>query len=465
MQEDGKEAAGFLDAFLCLATAICVMAALFALVILYGYIYNLFADFPEFFRGPLAAICLIAFIVTFLFLVYFGLIRFENIIKKLGSSSAKDSTLDDQEYKTHSTKTSEVDYTEMYSKAEKLWEEAFQNDGKFTSSDRFSRRQASGTNNQEHSRYSDTATDGDCYSEAEEIWEEAFQDDDKSTSQNSSSQNQSSESGCEDNEAKDKENPESSKRNQLIDFFGQLLGKLAKADGRVDSREIESAERTFKRMNFSESDRQVAIKAFNEAKDSTSTIIEIGRALACFVSGDTFRFLYDQLWDLAKADGTLSWQERDQLQKLAEVFGCKELFEDNYRAYNGWESWSHGRCFHEGEAQRRSREREEKRQREEEERSRQKAREEERRKAEETRRREEERRRLNELLAKEYSILQVDCEATDDEVRSAWRKMVMKWHPDKLRADELPEELVRIATDKTTAINMAWEKIRRFRRI
>ena len=148
MQEDGKEAAGFLDAFLCLATAICVMAAMYALVILYSYIYHLFADFPEFFRGPLAAICLIAFIVTFLFLVCFGLIRFENIIKKLGSSSAKDSTLDDQEYKTHSTKTSEVDYTEMYSKAEKLWEESFQNDGKFTSSDRFSRRQASGTNNQ-----------------------------------------------------------------------------------------------------------------------------------------------------------------------------------------------------------------------------------------------------------------------------------------------------------------------------
>ncbi len=62
-----------------------------------------------------------------------------------------------------------------------------------------------------------------------------------------------------------------------------------------------------------------------------------------------------------------------------------------------------------------------------------------------------------------YVILGVAKTATDAEVKSAHRKLVVEHHPDKLIAQGLPEEFVEVANRKLAAVNAAYDKIKRER--
>ena len=60
-----------------------------------------------------------------------------------------------------------------------------------------------------------------------------------------------------------------------------------------------------------------------------------------------------------------------------------------------------------------------------------------------------------------YSILGLTSSATDDEVRKAYRRLAMKYHPD--RVDNMGEEIKRNAEAQFKKINEAYETIRRTR--
>ncbi len=60
-----------------------------------------------------------------------------------------------------------------------------------------------------------------------------------------------------------------------------------------------------------------------------------------------------------------------------------------------------------------------------------------------------------------YKILEIEKSATDDEVKRAYRKMVKKYHPDKLR--DLGEEHLKGAKEKFQSIQDAYEKIKKER--
>ncbi|MBM3560362.1 MAG: molecular chaperone DjiA [Alphaproteobacteria bacterium] len=64
-----------------------------------------------------------------------------------------------------------------------------------------------------------------------------------------------------------------------------------------------------------------------------------------------------------------------------------------------------------------------------------------------------------------YTVLGVDREAGDDEVKAAWRKLVREHHPDRLVAQGLPHEFVAMAEDKLKAVNAAWDQIAKHRGI
>jgi len=62
-----------------------------------------------------------------------------------------------------------------------------------------------------------------------------------------------------------------------------------------------------------------------------------------------------------------------------------------------------------------------------------------------------------------YVILGVAHDAGDDEVRATYRLLVRENHPDKLIARGVPEEFIRLATDKLAVINAAFDKIEKER--
>ena len=62
-----------------------------------------------------------------------------------------------------------------------------------------------------------------------------------------------------------------------------------------------------------------------------------------------------------------------------------------------------------------------------------------------------------------YKILEVDSNATDDEVKKAYRKMAVKFHPDKVA--HLGEEFQASAKEKFQKVNEAFETIKKERGI
>lgn len=62
-----------------------------------------------------------------------------------------------------------------------------------------------------------------------------------------------------------------------------------------------------------------------------------------------------------------------------------------------------------------------------------------------------------------YQILEIEKSATDDEVKKAYRKMVKKYHPDKLQ--HLGEEHLKGAEEKFREVQKAYEQIQKERGI
>lgn len=60
-----------------------------------------------------------------------------------------------------------------------------------------------------------------------------------------------------------------------------------------------------------------------------------------------------------------------------------------------------------------------------------------------------------------YKILEIDPSATDDEVKKAYRKMAVKYHPDKVAT--LGEDVQKAAEEKFKAVAQAYEAIRKER--
>ena len=64
-----------------------------------------------------------------------------------------------------------------------------------------------------------------------------------------------------------------------------------------------------------------------------------------------------------------------------------------------------------------------------------------------------------------YDVLGVSPDASDEEVKHAYRDKVKHLHPDTLRSKGLPEEVIATVNEQMTRINAAWEMVKRDRRL
>jgi DnaJ like chaperone protein len=60
-----------------------------------------------------------------------------------------------------------------------------------------------------------------------------------------------------------------------------------------------------------------------------------------------------------------------------------------------------------------------------------------------------------------YKILEIDASSSNEEVKKAYRRMAMKYHPDKV--SHLGEEFRKTADEKFKKVNEAYEKIKKER--
>ena len=198
----------------------------------------------------------------------------------------------------------------------------------------------------------------------------------------------------------------------FLTAIGAMLAKLSKADGHVDKTEIEAGERAFVRLGLTPENRELCIRAFRAAKSDAHSIFEYAEAFTNVARAVAIReMMYDILWDVACADGVVTVEERRILELIVTPLRIRpSLFAE--------------------EQARRMRTR-----------------------------------RAAPSAPDPYAVLGCSASATDDELRRAYRSQAKKYHPDLLRAQGLPPEMIARANEQMARINAAWDEIKRARGI
>lgn len=209
-------------------------------------------------------------------------------------------------------------------------------------------------------------------------------------------------------------------KHQLVDGIAGMLAKIAKADGHVSCDEVEVAQSFFRSMGLSEDLYQRAVSTFNYAKDAPFDISHYAREFASVASDEARSLVYELLWAVAAADGRLDPGEDRLLHEVVGALGFRdEVYHYFKRIHLG--DFSGGAAGSAGSAS------------------------------------------DDADLARAYAHLGCSASDSDAAVRSAYRKQAMKYHPDRLRAEGLPEGMLQQATRSMAEINSAWELVRESR--
>lgn len=216
----------------------------------------------------------------------------------------------------------------------------------------------------------------------------------------------------------------------------ELLGHLAKADGRISEAEIKATEGIMSRMGLDADKRALAIQYF---KQGSQAEFNLDVALNNFRLGpgrsrQMRQFLIVTLITVGMADGQIDQAELTLLQRIATGVGISNMqlqqlimmLEAQHNFFNG-RYRGHGQSHHSGGHQG----------------------------FQQT--------SANEL-ATAYKALGVEASATDAEVKKAYRGLMKEYHPDKLIAKGLPEDMVKVATERAQEVQAAYDLVMKQRK-
>jgi len=209
-----------------------------------------------------------------------------------------------------------------------------------------------------------------------------------------------------------------------------VMGHVAKSDGRVTEAEIDLARSVMNRMELSDALRRTAVRLFNEGKRADFPLADVLSQFRreCQRRYSLIRMFVEIQLEAALADGALQAAEEylllhicDQLRfSRFEFHAIKMALEAQMRVAGG--PWRQ-----DGRAARVRRE--------------------------------------EPALEDAYAALGVKPSTSDVEIKRAYRRMMSQHHPDKLVANGLPEEMMKLATEKAQQIRKAYEIVCKARNI
>ena len=178
-----------------------------------------------------------------------------------------------------------------------------------------------------------------------------------------------------------------------------LGAKLAKADGVVSEKEIRAFRQVFK---VAPEETNNVARVFNLARRSVHGYEPYAKQVAGMFATNPYVLekLLGCLFFIAKADGNVSDAEINYLQNVSIIFGFSEKDFSRIRAEN-----------------------------------------------------------IGPDSLDPYTILGIPYGIDNNEIKSAYRKLIREHHPDTLIAQGMPEEFIEIANSKVAAINAAYDKV------
>jgi len=214
--------------------------------------------------------------------------------------------------------------------------------------------------------------------------------------------------------------PEQDEEEQVIDFFTaafSVMGHICKADGHICKDEIIFAREHMTEMDLSSEQKKEAITLFNLGKQSDFPLDDFLRQFKQSLDLDASlkrTFIEIQCY-AAGADGVVHPAERALLRRVCTLlyFSLHELESilESVEAEHHQQTDTQESCTQDP-----------------------------------------------------YAVLGVSTEATNEEVKRAYRQLMKEYHPDKMASKGLPEQMMNFANEHTAKIRLAYDQIKQKRR-
>lgn len=191
-------------------------------------------------------------------------------------------------------------------------------------------------------------------------------------------------------------------RNSFMVSLLVLSSAVIRADGRFLQAELDYV-RAFLRTNFGEQSVDEGMRILNDLNSKDINVYSVGTQIAGNMNYSQRLQLFHYLADLANSDGSVCAQEKDVLQAIGAAISLNSSDIESILAM------------------------------------------------------------FSKSRESAYTILEITPSATDDEVKKAYRRLAMKYHPDKVA--QLGPEVQKAAEAKFQKIQQAYDRIKKERGI
>ena len=196
-----------------------------------------------------------------------------------------------------------------------------------------------------------------------------------------------------------------------------VMGRVSKLDGLVLEEEINFASSIMQKMGFDTLQRREAIDYFDWGKQPNTDVMQCVQSLLRVIGprSELAQLFLRIQCRLAYSKGELRLKEKILLRDVAEVLGYDkteflDMCRDLQRHADFWQPRSGG------------------------------------------------------FLRNAYGMLQLEPDVEDGEIRRAYLRLMSRYHPDKLIRENLTEESLRLAQEKSMAIRNAYETLCGYRK-